>query len=536
MAERMAAGLYRNDNTMKDAFSAAVNAGETEAAYDLIGGLIFRGGASAIRKLAGSPTAEGALEAQGIMQKYGSSLALDQIVDKAILDEVSGALRGGLLSGGPFDKLNASQDKAVVQFYDDFIEAYAGAAREKLTPEGAGRMVLTSLRGGEQVFDAAVADMFSLLDRQVVLRSSRPTEVFEQTAPAQAGVRDKPAGRMVPAQSFERPVDVSSIRQRAKNVVDELKQIGNVDPTAEGTNLLNNVASGAGRLTFSQTHTLISDLKRLQRSGRMQGLPAEQKIGGIISELQNSFDAAGRGLPTDLAREYAKMRSFTRFGKQRFESEFVAKMMENEALDAKAISDMAVNAEPGDLVRLRQTLRLADRFRGVEAGSSWKTVQGAMLDRVLPRNVEEIGKAPIFKLKTDRELQGQLAKMFSKDEIATINRNVDLMNTVVLNRPGTGALSGRQAGAAVRGLYAIGLGATGLGAYQEGGASGAATSIGAYLLVPGVLSKAIASPRLTRALAAWDNALRVTGPSRGNALVKATRLAEEVRQEFMPEE
>ncbi len=535
LAERMASGLYKDGQNLNDAFLAAANAGEKEAAYDFIGGLISKGGAGALRKLVGGPMQPGAQEAQTILNRYGTGLALDQAVDRAILDEVSGALRGGFLSGGPFDKLNEAQDKAVVEFYDDFIGAYAGAARDKLTPEGAGKLLLTTLRDGEKVFDTAVADMFSMLDSQVVLRSSAPTQVEVEVAPAISGVMDR-VTKQVEAQAFQRPVDVSAVRGRAKGLVDDLKDIGDIDPTAEGTNLLRNIASGSSRLTFAQTHTLISDLKRLQRSGRLSGLPAETKVGDFITLLQGSFDEAGSKLPGNLPQNYSKIRAFTRFGKQRFESEFVAKLMENEAIDSAALADVVVNAAPGDIVRLRQTLRLSDRFRGQPAGASWRIVQGAMLDRVLPQNVEQIGNSPIFRIKTDRALQRQMAKMFSDKELATINRNVDLLNKIVLARPGTGALSGRQAGAALRGLYGLGGAALGAGTYSESGASSAAAAVTTYLIAPKLLSKAIASPKLTAALASWDNALRITGPSKGGAILKATRMMEQAATEFSAEE
>lgn len=138
--------------------------------------------------------------------------------------------------------------------------------------------------------------------------------------------------------------------------------------------------------------------------------------------------------------------------------------MDVEALDAKTLSDVVVNAQPGELVRLRQTLRMTDRFRGQPAGSSWKTVQASFLDRILPRNSPEIAsrKAPIFNLKTDRELQQQLKKVFNPTELTAIERNVDLIERIVLDRPGSGALSGRQAGAVMRGLYTAGAGVMGL--------------------------------------------------------------------------
>lgn len=530
LAERMAAGVYRDDNTLNDAFSQAVQAGEQEAAYDLIGGLLFKGGGAVLKRVLGSPLKAGAPEAQSIMAMYGTGLALDQAVDRALLNEVSAALRGGLITGGSFEALNAAQNKAAVDFYDDFIEAYAGATRESLTEEGAGKLILNVLKGGETVFDNAVSDMFSLLDRQAVLRSSRPTTVDVEISPAISGVKERTT-RSVAAQAFEKPVDVSSIRQRARNIVGDIKEIGDIDPTAEGTSLLRNIASGDSRLTFAQTHTLISDLKRLQRSGRLSGLPAETRVGDFIGELQKSFDLAGKQLPEDLAQQYAKMRSFTRFGKQKFESEFIAKLMDKEALDAQAVSSMVANASPGDVIRLRQTMRLADRFRGVEAGTSWKTVQGVVLDEILPRNIEEIGKTPIFNIRTDRALQSRLNKIFSQPELETIYRNVELLNKVVFDRAGSGALSGRQAGAAVRGLYGLGGAALGMGSYEAGGTQGAAASVGTYLLAPKLLSKLIASPKLTASLAAWNSALQIKGPSRANAIVKAVRLLEQTAQE-----
>ena len=148
-----------NDAELNASLAGALRAGGEEAMWDVAGNSLVKGGSKLFSLIKFKPK-EGSKELQEILEKEGSTLALDQMVDNGVVSFLGELLRGSKLSAGPFDRLASDQADIVVKYYDDIIADMAGASRASLENAGMARLVRQALRDGKSLHGEASGVLF----------------------------------------------------------------------------------------------------------------------------------------------------------------------------------------------------------------------------------------------------------------------------------------------------------------------------------------------------------------------------------------
>lgn len=503
--------------TLNKTLNLALEKGGEEALWDLAGNSAFKAGSKALRAFK-LKTSKGADTLQRQMQKKGTTLSLDQAVDNSIVKALGELLRGSTISSGPFQKLAEKQEGAVVSFFDDYVAEVADLTRRELDPQTLGRWILSDIKGTENIHSMMSSELFGKLDDLIDTVPAGTTTAKRVRFPAQAGVMPEVLEE-VPVQLLKAPVDLQSVRATANDWVALQKRIGDVDPTGEGTSLLAKVAGGAENLTFKEAHTLMSDLKRLQRSGRLEGLPASVKIGSLIGDIEKAFNKAGDSLPEGASEIYKQARLFYKFGKKRTEADFINKLVDS---DPTAVGEMLFKAAPEDVARLRNVLMLGDKLKGRELNSNWKRVQGGYLSNLLPQNVDQFGNAAILQRNKDRRLMRSMRTVFSKTELENIDKSVGLLEDIIKNQAKRGNLVSRE----IATLGAV----AGAGTYAATAESSSVPAVLTFIAAPNILARAMTNPKFVNALTVVKNAPE-TSPVWQKASQRLVHLFAELEEE-----
>tara|TARA_R110000850_G_scaffold227622_1_gene352630 strand:+ start:942 stop:2963 length:2022 start_codon:yes stop_codon:yes gene_type:complete len=514
-----------NDQQFQASLSSSLRAGGEEAMWDVAGNSLVKGGSLLASKIKFRPK-EGAEELQTIMQKEGSTLALDQLIDNRLVGFMGELLRGSTLTSGAFENLASKQSDIVVKHFDGLVADFAGVARSSLENGGLGRVVQGVVTEGKQLHSEATGVLFNQLDDAAFLVSRGRKEV-PIDGPADkffTEAQKKEYGRTETLDVFVPPVDVTSIRKDASSLIDDIKRIGVVDPTGEGMSLLKGISEGASGLTFKETHQLMSDLKRIQREPSFKGTQKSLKIPKIIEQLQKSFDTAGSKLPDDLALAYKRARTFSKFGASRFNEKFIDDIVNNTS--PSTLGDIITKSTPENIFRLRKAMRLSDKRAGRAVDSYWNKVQAGVLETLLPQNVEQLGKAPITARNTDRNLKRMLGATFEKGQLASLDKGMKIIEEIVLSEKTRGNYGNRVAG-----LLLLGGG----GFYAAGGESTLPAAVMSFIVAPRLLSRALTSPAFVRNVTELYKSPKNSKGYRVAALKMAT-IIDDIQKEVTAEE
>ena len=514
-----------NDQQFQASLSSALRAGGEEAMWDVAGNSLVKGGSLLFSKIKFRPK-EGAEELQKLMSSEGSTLALDQIVDNKLIGFMGELLRGSTLTSGAFENLASKQSDIVVKHYDDLVSDFAGLARTSLENGGLGRIVQNVLSEGKQLHSEAVGVLFDQLDDAAFLVSRGKKEVPVKSELDKFLTPSEKAqyGKKETVDVFVAPVDVSSIRKYASSLIEDIKRIGVVDPAGEGMSLLKGIAEGSTNLTFRETHQLMSDLKRIQREPSFKGTQKSLKVPNIIEQLQKSFDEAGSKLPDDLSVAYKRARTFAKFGASRFNEKFIDDILENSS--PSTLGDIITKATPEDIFRLRKAMRLADKRAGRPADSNWAKVQGGVLERLLPQNIDQIGKSPISARNTDRNLKRMMAATFDKSQLNSLDKGMKLIEDILLTEKTRGNYGNRVAG-----MLMVGGG----GFYAAGGESTLPAAVMSFIVAPKLLASAMTRPAFVNSLTALTKTPKQSKGYRV-ALLKLSSIMDDVQKEVTSEQ
>ena len=504
---RQAEALYSNavnDTEFDTSLKSALSAGGDEAMWDVAGNALFKTGGKLWNMMKFRPK-DGTKELQEMLNKQGTTLSLDQAVDNKVINFMGELLRGSTLSGGGFEKLASDQSDVVVKFYDDLVSDFVDVTRSSLERGGVARMLKTTIKDGKRLHQEAANVLFSKLDDAVILRAGAPKTVKSPPRRGTGGfTKEKVA-------VFKPPVDVSPIRADAKDILNELKEIGIIDPSGQGAKLLTDLSKGKSNLTFSQTHELIAQLKRLQRDKDFKG-PSAVRIGDFIGGLQKQFDSAAAELPDDLSRVYKRARTFSKLGASRFNQDFIVKILNEDS--PSVIAKMISKSTPEDIIRLRKALSLAEARGAKDSVGLWKKTQGAVLNEILPQSVDDLGKTAISA--PSRELDKMLKAVLSPEEYGRVRKGTKLVEKLAERAKKRNTVGYQQ------GLLLLGTAGAGYGATDN--TTGALIGL---LAAPRVMAKAMTSKSVVNNLVAL-NKYDPSKPSYKLAVAKLMRLIGEL--------
>jgi len=504
---RQAEALYSNavnDTEFDTSLKSALSAGGDEAMWDVAGNALFKTGGKLWNMMKFRPK-DGTKELQEMLNKQGTTLSLDQAVDNKVINFMGELLRGSTLSGGGFEKLASDQSDVVIKFYDDLVSDFVDVTRSSLERGGVARMLKTTIKDGKRLHQEAANVLFSKLDDAVILRAGAPKTVKSPPRRGTGGfTKEKVA-------VFKPPVDVSPIRADAKDILNELKEIGIIDPSGQGAKLLTDLSKGKSNLTFSQTHELIAQLKRLQRDKDFKG-PSAVRIGDFIGGLQKQFDSAASELPDDLSKVYKRARTFSKLGASRFNQDFIVKILNEDS--PSVIAKMISKSTPEDIIRLRKALSLAEKRGAKDSVGLWKKTQGAVLNEILPQSVDDLGKTAISA--PSRELDKMLKAVLSPEEYGRVRKGTKLVEKLAERAKKRNTVGYQQ------GLLLLGTAGAGYGATDN--TTGALIGL---LAAPRVMAKAMTSKSVVNNLVAL-NKYDPSKPSYKLAVAKLMRLIGEL--------
>lgn len=521
-----------NDAELNASLAGALRAGGEEAMWDVAGNSLVKGGSKLFSLIKFKPK-EGSKELQEILEKEGSTLALDQMVDNGVVSFLGELLRGSKLSAGPFDRLASDQADIVVKYYDDIIADMAGASRASLENAGMARLVRHALKDGKRLHGEASGVMFDELDKAVQFvakqKGAKPTaakipEGFEDvlTGADLIAIRaGQPAGKLA---EFKRPVSLGDVRKDMQTIVKEMKNRGTVDPTGQGVKLLSDVGSGAKELSFRDTHELLSELKRLQRDKTFSG-PIKVRLPKIIEQVQKSFDDAAAKYPGNIEKAYKRVRTFSKMGANRFNNKFVKSIVEAE--NPSEIGRMVAQSAPEEIIRLKKALSLSKTRQGADGVELWPKVQGGVLEVLLPQNIQQLNRSAISQRNVDRELKSRLVATLGPEGYKKLDKGLVLVEEILEKQATRGNFNNRLAGV----LLASGAGGTAYATTDS--LPGAVTS---FILAPKLLARAMTNPKYITALTNVNKTPQVNKKAYGVALAKLLAIQDDISREVEKQE
>jgi len=521
-----------NDAELNASLTDALRAGGEEAMWDVAGNSLVKGGSKLFSLIKFKPK-EGSEELQKILEKEGSTLALDQMVDNGVVSFLGELLRGSRLSAGPFDRLASDQADIVVKYYDDIIADMAGASRASLENAGMARLVRHALKDGKKLHGEAAGVMFDELDKAVQFvakqKGAKATaekipEGFEDvlTGADLIAIRaGQPAGKVA---KFKRPVSLGDVRKDMQTIVKEMKTRGTVDPTGQGVKLLSDVGAGAKELSFRDTHELLSELKRLQRDKTFSG-PIKVRLPEIIGQVQKSFDDAAAKYPGNIEKAYKRARTFSKMGANRFNNKFVQSVVEAE--NPSEVGRMVAQAAPEEIIRMKKALSLSKTRQGEGAVELWPKVQGGVLEVLLPQNIQQLNKSAISRRNVDRELKSRLVATLGNEGYKRLDKGLNLVEEILEKQATRGNFNNRLAGVLL-------AGGAGSAAYSTTDSlPGAVTS---FILAPKLLARAMTHPKYITALTNVNKTSQSKKGAYGVALAKLIAIQDDISREVERQE
>lgn len=521
-----------NDAELNASLADALRAGGEEAMWDVAGNSLVKSGSQLFSLIKFKPK-EGSEELQKILEKEGSTLALDQMVDNGVVSFLGELLRGSRLSAGPFDRLASDQADIVVKYYDDIIADMAGASRASLENAGMARLVRHALKDGKRLHGEAAGIMFDELDKAVQFVAKERTAKAVPTEQIPEGFEDvltgadliairagQPSGKVA---KFKRPVSLVDVRKEMQQLVKEMKIRGTVDPTGQGVKLISDVGAGAKQLSFRDTHELLSELKRLQRDKTFSG-PIKVRLPEIIGQVQKSFDDAASQYGGNIEKAYKRARTFSKMGANRFNNKFVKSIVDAE--NPSEIGRMVAQSAPEEIIRLKKALSLSKTRQGADGVDLWPKVQGGVLEVLLPQNIQQLNKSAISQRNVDRELKSRLIATLGSEGYKKLDKSLVLVEEILEKQATRGNFNNRLAGV----LLASGAG------WAAIATDTLPQTVTAFILAPKLLARAMTNPKWITSLTNVNKTSQSKKGAYAVALAKLIAIQDDISREVEKQE
>ena len=512
------------DRNAKEVLDTALQKGGRDGLIDLTMGVTFNRAAAGWRFMT-SPRGKKSLEKlQRMLTESGTTLSLSQALDDTVIGGIiqgtEEVLRGAAWTRQPFNKLNEAQDIAFLQYTKNVAGAVSDNAIGKFKSGMFGRYVRAVHERGNRLHKEASSLLFEQLDHL------QPTVYRMKTIAAEApsaiskslGIAPKKATEVLTAVA---PVDVSGVRKFSKASAAALEKIGLPEMGPEGYTLLKNMAKGETDLTFAQAHKLMSGLKTLQRSGKLNGTPGASELVGLIKQVDEAFNTAGDMLGGDITKQYAAARKFYKTGAKAFNDKLITDLLEKSP--SRIGRALGKDATIEDVDAVRRMVLEASKQKGsrINYVKTMRKVTHGVVEELLPRHVENFDNAPIFKIGQDVDLEDRLIRMIGPENTETLRVAGNTIKKLLHERGEKGALTSRQIGSAS-------LVAT--GSYAVAGAAGFMGSLAAFFVVPHLASRAMASPMFVNMLVTYSKA-PPTSAARRRLATKMFMFMNNVRKE-----
>jgi len=521
-----------NDAELNASLADALRAGGEEAMWDVAGNSLVKGGSQLFSLIKFKPK-DGSEELQKILEKEGSTLALDQMVDNGVVSFLGELLRGSRLSAGPFDRLASDQADIVFKYYDDIIADMAGASRASLENAGMARLVRHALKDGKRLHGEAAGIMFDELDKAVQFVAKERTAKAVPAEQIPEGFEDVLTGADLIAiragqssgkvAKFKRPVSLVDVRKEMQQLVKEMKIRGTVDPTGQGVKLISDVGAGAKQLSFRDTHELLSELKRLQRDKTFSG-PIKIRLPEIIGKVQKSFDDAASQYGGNIEKAYKRARTFSKMGANRFNNKFVKSIVDAE--NPSEIGRMVAQAAPEEIIRLKKALSLSKTRQGADGVDLWPKVQGGVLEVLLPQNIQQLNKSAISQRNVDRELKSRLIATLGSEGYKKLDKSLVLVEEILEKQATRGNFNNRLAGV----LLASGAGGAAIAT------DNLPQTVTAFILAPKLLARAMTNPKWITALTNVNKTSQSKKGAYAVALAKLIAIQDDISREVEKQE
>jgi len=437
--------------TMGELYTEQAIAGIEEAASELIG----RGVAKVGGKLL-APVKKRLLPgAKGLSRqllKRGAHLTPAQMTESRIIDTVEGMAEKSFFGGGRLQRLKTlTQPKAFAKYVDDIVENIARGAKNNLSPEEVGDLLLDTIEGKKVAFRATAKAAYSKVDRL-----SKGTKVS-----------------LVELKNFARKTMKTAAARKG------------VGSSQAGDVLLKKTLQLDDFVSFKQAQALRSaflDERTAMAVTRDKALGLAKQFTKLTDE---AMDAGGKtlGKTDEAVKAWRVANKFYREGQERFNKKIIRSLTkslaENPEVAVKKIF------KPQASKQIKAVKELVDN-------KTWQQLKTAYLEQLIREasDADGIVLGKSFLSKLNKMGDDTLKTIYNGQEIASIH-SIGKMGEL-LQKP-TGGSGGMviqlmQAGAAINLL--------------TGGLPQLTQESAAVLIAPPVLSRMIANPTFSKWLSA----------------------------------
>lgn len=452
-----------------------------QTTYDMLGNVIGAGLSKAGQAV--MPKArEGAVRAQELLREKGGSLSAAQAVDSPTLNLAESFARAGAGGKGQFAKLDKGNATALQAIKSDLIEKISA---DPINDRVAGKLFQDAIGKGEVAHKIAASALYKDFDAKV-------GEVLVDTAPVQ---------------------------QFGRELAAELRNIGNVGKSEAGGRLIDQLGSVPKTLTFSEAHSLRSNLLATLRDLKGAASPETKAVATAsmaLKRVEDAMEGAATSLPGNLHQEYRAISSFYRKGKEAFNNDIIADLVVKQP--ERVGEALFKTGNVSEIVQAKASLRQASQFdKTVDSKDAYNRLQAGFLNARLTAKsaTDKMGETTAQNLLRDlieSRTERQFQVMFSPEQRKAIHEFALTAYTALNNKPQNfGVLVSMIQAAAI---VDLGAGATGSTASTK--APGADAAI---ILSPYVLSKVLTNPRAVSALA---KGLMLPSAGAGPAVTKLT--------------
>jgi len=434
--------------TLRDIYTEQAIAGIEEAASELIGRGIAKGGAKLLAPFK-KRLLPGARGLNKVLIKRGAHLTPAQMTESRIMDTIEGMSEKSFLGGGKLQRLKTlKQPAAFSRYIDDVIEQINRGAKNNLSSEEIGDLLLDTIQGKELAFRTTAKTAYAKVDRLT--------------------------GRT--------QVSTASLKDFARKVMQRSAARKGIGGTQAGDTLLKKVLQLDDVITFKQAQGLRSALLDEQWA---MATTRDKAIGltkQFIKLTNDSMEKSAKDLSPDALKAWRVANKFYKTGKQTFNSKIIKSLTKNLSENPEVAVRKIFQKDATKQIRLVKNL--VDK-------KTWQTLKVAYLEETLRQSadVDKIIFGKSFLNRLEKVGKPTLKEIYNGQELQSI-RSIGKLATM-MQKP-TGGSGGMliqltQAGAVLN-----------LGRMAVGGAPALSGESGAILIGPPILSRMLANPKWSK--------------------------------------
>jgi hypothetical protein len=306
---------------LSEIYTEQLIAGLEEGASELAGRGIAAGVAKAGEKLVAPLIRPGAKEAAMLLQASGVPITIAQATDNRLIDIMEAVAEGSLFGGGKLQKLKLiEQPKAIAKAVASMSDDFAEVAGRQMTSEEVGEIVLDAINKENKAFNRASRSIYKQVDK-LIQRSGMAGEVVD----------------IIPLKKF---------------AIQRAKSIANINRSAMGDTLLDNILKLPDRMTFKQASSLRTALMTQTRS-----MSATKDVAlGLAKQLtkmtDDSMERSGKLLSNEAFDMWRFANKFHRQGKEIFNSKIVKSLSKRLADNPEKVVPMIFQKGASKQIRL----------------------------------------------------------------------------------------------------------------------------------------------------------------------------------------